>query len=371
MNDAASRPYTLIAELTYRCPLRCAYCANPIDFASRVERLDAACWQRVFAEAESLGVLQVHLTGGEPLVRSDLERLVAAARKLDLYTNVISSGVPADRERIFGLKDAGLDAFQLSIQDVDASAARAVTGGDWLDHKIRVAGWLREAELPITLNVVLHRGNMDRVADMVALAERLGAHRLELANTQYLSWALLNRSALLPSRAQIDRARAVAQAARIRTRGSMEIVFVLPDYYAQTPKACMDGWGRRTIVVTPDGLALPCHLAHTLPGLRFESVLDRSLVDLWQHGEGFESFRGEAWMGEPCRSCEHRTVDFGGCRCQAYHLTGEASATDPACALAPAHSIIEKARSVVEAAHVDADVPPAFVYRSIQASRTR
>jgi pyrroloquinoline quinone biosynthesis protein E len=368
MNGPTARPYTLIAELTYRCPLRCVYCSNPIDYATHADRLDADAWQRVFAEAESLGVLQVHLTGGEPLLRPDLERMVAAARRLDLYTNVISSGVPANRERILGLRAAGLDAFQLSVQDVDAEAARAITGGDWLDHKMQVAAWLREAELPITVNVVLHRGNLDRVAEIVALAERLGADRLELANTQYLSWALRNRSALLPSRAQLDRARAVAQSARDRNRGSMDIVFVLPDYYAQTPKACMDGWGRRYIVVTPDGLALPCHLAHTLPGLRFESVLDRSLVDLWQHGAGFESFRGEAWMAEPCRSCDRRTIDFGGCRCQAYHLTGDASATDPACALAPAHALIEGARSA--AAVHGADVPLALIYRGAHASRT-
>lgn len=365
MNSSPQRPYTLIAELTYRCPLRCVYCSNPIDYSAHVDRLDTDAWKRVFIEAESLGVLQVHLTGGEPLLRSDLEKLVAAARTVDLYTNVISSGVTADRARIQGLKAAGLDAFQLSMQDVDATAARAITGGDWLDQKLRVAAWLREAELPITLNVVLHRGNLDRVADIVALAERLGADRLELANTQYLGWALRNRSALLPSRAQLDRARSIAQAARDRLRGSIEIVFVLPDYYGQTPKACMDGWGRRYIVVTPDGLALPCHLAHTLPGLRFESVLDRSLADMWNNCTGFAAFRGESWMAEPCRSCDQRSVDFGGCRCQAYHLTGDASATDPACHLAPAHAIIEEARAAPNACDPRADVPLALVYRSI------
>jgi pyrroloquinoline quinone biosynthesis protein E len=246
-----------------------------------------------------------------------------------------------------------------------------IAGGDWLEQKLQVAAWLRDVDLPITLNIVLHRHNVDRVGDMIALAERLGANRLELANAQYVSWALLNRSALLPSRAQLDRARRIAEGARDRLRGTMEIVFVLPDYYGKTPKACMDGWGRRYIVVTPDGAALPCHLAHTLPGLRFESVIDRSLADLWHDGSGFTAFRGDGWMPEPCQSCDRRAIDFGGCRCQAYHLTGDASATDPACSLAPAHALIEGARAVADEAATGVDVSLALVYRNVHTSQDR
>ncbi|HXG15110.1 MAG TPA: pyrroloquinoline quinone biosynthesis protein PqqE [Calidithermus sp.] len=338
------RPYTLVAELTYRCPLRCVYCSNPLDFARHRDALGAGDWQRVFREAEELGVVQVHLTGGEPLLRRDLEDLVAAARALDLYTNLVTSGVPLSRERLAALARRGLDNVQVSIQDVAAEPSDRLAGRRVFDHKVQVMRWVKELGLPLTLNIVLHRGNLDRVAEAVALAEAVGADRLELANTQYLGWALVNRAALLPTAEQLARARAVAAAARERLRGRMEVLFVVPDYYTDRPKACMDGWGRRFIVVTPDGLALPCHAAHTLPGLRFDNVRDRSLAEIWHRSDGFARFRGEDWMPEPCRSCDRRRVDFGGCRCQAYHLTGDPAATDPACALAPHHSLVQAAR---------------------------
>jgi pyrroloquinoline quinone biosynthesis protein E len=346
MSDETSpRPYTLVAELTYRCPLRCVYCSNPLDYARHGDELDTATWRRVLAEAEALGVVQVNLTGGEPLVRADLEALVEEARRLDLYTNLITSGIPLTRARLQRLRDLGLDSVQVSIQDVQAAPSDRIAGLPSFARKLEAARWVKELGLPLTLNTVLHRDNVDRADAVVALAEELGADRLELANTQYLGWALLNRAALLPAREQLARARTVAADARRRLRGRMEILFVTPDYYADRPKACMDGWGRRFIVVSPDGLALPCHAAHTLPGLVFDNVRARPLGEIWEGSSAFGVFRGDAWMPEPCRSCDQRAVDFGGCRCQAYHLTGDAAATDPVCPLSPDHALIEAARA--------------------------
>ena len=338
------RPYTLVAELTYRCPLRCVYCSNPVDWARHTDRLETEDWLRIFREAEDLGVVQLNLTGGEPLLRRDLEALVEGARGLDLYTNLITSGIPLTRERLAGLKARGLDNVQVSIQDVTAAASDRIAGLRSFDRKLEIARWVKELGLPLTVNTVLHRENLDRIDEVIGLAESLAADRLELANTQYLGWALVNREALLPTPAQLDRAREVARAARRRLQGRMEVLFVTPDYYADFPKACMDGWGRRFIVVAPDGLVLPCHAAHTLPGLVFDNAKDRSLREIWQGSSAFGAFRGEAWMPEPCRSCDRRAVDFGGCRCQAFHLTGNAAATDPVCPLAPDHELITSAR---------------------------
>jgi len=338
------RPYTLVAELTYRCPLRCTYCSNPLDYAQHEDALATEDWLRVFREAEALGVVQLNLTGGEPLLRDDLEALVAGARALDLYTNLITSAIPLTRERLAELKARGLNNVQISVQDVEATASDRIAGVRAFDRKLVAARWVKNLGLPLTLNVVLHRDNLDHVPEVIALAESLDADRLELANTQYLGWALRNRRHLLPTREQLARAREVARAARARLQGRMEVLFVTPDYYAEFPKACMDGWGRRFLVVAPDGLVLPCHVAHSLPGLTFESARDRSIGEIWRQSASFNAFRGEAWMPEPCRSCDRRSLDFGGCRCQAYHLTGDVTATDPACALAPAHGLIETAR---------------------------
>lgn len=345
----SERPYTLVAELTHRCPLACAYCANPVALAGRAAELDTATWTRVFAEAEALGVVQLHLSGGEPLVRDDLEALVASARAAGLYTNLVTSGVPLDRARLEGLRAAGLDAVQLSLQDVDRAGAARVAGADVAARKLEAAAWVTALGLPLTLNVVLHRGNVDRVEALVALASRLGADRLELANTQYLGWALVNRAALLPSAAQVERAREVARREGRRLRSTMEIAFVLPDYHRGRPKACMDGWGRRYLVVTPDGRILPCHLAASLPGFDAPSAHATSVAAAWREAPLFTAFRGEAWMPEPCRSCPERAVDFGGCRCQAFALTGDAAATDPACALSPHHGLVAAAREAASA----------------------
>jgi pyrroloquinoline quinone biosynthesis protein E len=332
----------LVAELTYRCPLRCAYCSNPTESA-RGPALDAADWLRLLDEAEELGVVQVHFTGGEPLLFKDLERLVERARDRELYSNLITSGLPLERARLERLQAAGLDALQLSFQAAHAESAQPIAGVDAFAHKLEVAAWARALALPLTINVVLHRRNLDQVAEIIALAEQLGADRLELANTQFLGWALINRAALLPSAAQLDAARVVVREAQERLRGRLEILFVLPDYHADRPRACMNGWGQRYIVVAPDGRALPCHAAHVLP-LEFPDVRAQPLAEIWERSPAFQRFRGVEFLGEPCRSCERRTIDFGGCRCQAFLLTGDVNATDPACALAPHHDLVRVAR---------------------------
>jgi len=361
----APRPYTLVAELTYACPLHCVYCSNPVEFARHRDALDTATWRRVLRQAERLGVVQVNFTGGEPLLRPDLEDLVEEARALDLYTNLITSGLPLDRARLERLRRLGLDNVQVSIQDARSAESDRIAGREAFHRKLEVARWVKELGFPLTVNTVLHRENLERTGEVIALAEELHADRLELANTQYLGWALLNRQALLPTQAQIEGARSVAAAARRRLEGRMEVVFVVPDYYVEFPPACMDGWGRRFMVVSPDGLLLPCLLAHTLPGLEFGSVRERSVEELWTSSPGMAAFRGECWMPEPCRSCDRRSIDFGGCRCQAFHLTGNAAATDPACSLSPDHAAIERAR--LEAARTSPRLVD-FKYRSARAS---
>jgi pyrroloquinoline quinone biosynthesis protein E len=339
------RPYTLTAELTYRCPLHCTYCSNPTSYDHR-PALDTEQWCRLFTEAEAIGVMQVNLTGGEPLLRSDLEQLIAHAHRLGLYTNLITSGVPLTRRRLARLRASGLAALQLSLQSTNQMLADRLAGLTVHDQKLEVARWAQALRIPLTLNVVIHRNNIEEIHDIIALADEQHADRLELANTQYLGWALVNRHALLPSHEQLEAARRIADAARARLEGRTEILFVTPDYYAGVPRACMDGWGRRHLVVSPDGLVLPCHLAHTLPGLTFERAGTRSLLDIWERSEGFTRFRGEGWMADTCRGCEYRTVDFGGCRCQAYHLTGRLDAMDPACGWSPDHHLIQAAREL-------------------------
>jgi pyrroloquinoline quinone biosynthesis protein E len=342
-------PYTMVAELTHRCPLACPYCSNPRALVRGPEELTTAEWLAVIDDAAALGVMQIHLSGGEPLARTDLETLAARARARDLYVSLVTSGVPLERDRLARLAPS-LDHVQLSVQDARADASDRIAGITAFDQKMRVAAWVKELGLPLTLNVVLHRENIERVDEIVALAERLGADRLELANVQLVSWAHANVDALLPTRAQIERAREVAFAAKRRLDGKMEVVFVLPDWHAGRPRACMDGWGRRFMVVAPDGAVLPCHAARGLP-LDFETVRTRPLRAVWTDGEALGAFRGEAWMAEPCKSCDRRGIDFGGCRCQAFALTGDLRATDPACTLAPQHALVRAARD-------DAERPP-------------
>ncbi len=351
-------PYTLVAELTHRCPLACPYCSNPRELIGASAELSTDEWLRVLDEAADLGVMQVHLSGGEPLARRDLEPIAAHARTKDLYVNLVTSGLPLSVERLERLAPS-LDHVQLSVQDATASSSDRIAGLPAWDAKMRVAGWIKALGLPLTLNVVLHRANLDHLDAILSMAERLGADRLELANVQMVTWALANADALLPTRAQIEGARAVARSARERLAGRMEIVLVLPDWHADRPRPCMDGWGRRFLVVAPDGSVLPCHAARTLP-LVFEGVRSGSLRDIWQKGAGMSAFRGTQWMPEPCRSCDQREVDHGGCRCQAFALTGNASATDPACSLAPSHGLVVEARARAEK---EGRSQPVWIYR--------
>jgi pyrroloquinoline quinone biosynthesis protein E len=343
VTSTAPRPYTLIAELTYRCPLACPYCSNPVDLRAHRDELDTDTWCRVFEEAEALGVVQLHLSGGEPLARSDLERLTARARELGLYVNLVTSAIPLARERLVALAAAGLDHVQISIQSSDAPLGDAIAGFPGHTRKIEAMRWVKSLGLPLTMNVVLHRANLHEIDALVALAEDVGADRLELANTQYLAWALANRDALLPTREAIERAAEQAEAHKARLKGRMDVLFVKPDYFGDTPKACMDGWARRTMLVTPDGLLSPCHAAMSLPGLRLDRVTDGALAALWADSAALNAYRGEAWMQEPCRSCDRRALDFGGCRCQAFALTGDAAATDPACRLSPERVRVDEA----------------------------
>lgn len=355
------RPYVLVAELTYRCPLRCAYCSNPTQVQDR-PALAGADWVRVLSEASELGVVQVHFTGGEPLLCEDLEALVARAAQLELYSNLITSGLTLTRERLAGLQAAGLCALQLSFQAARVGPSAAIAGVDAFAHKLQVAAWVRELDLPLTVNVVLHRQNLDEVNQIIALAEQLGADRLELANTQYLGWAYQNRAALMPSVAQLDAARGVVAAARVRLRGRMEILFVLPDYHGDRPRTCMNGWGERYVVVTPDGRALPCHAAHILP-LAFPDLRAQSLASAWNDSEAFQRYRGTDYLAEPCRSCDQREVDHGGCRCQAFLLTGDATAADPVCGLSPSHDLVVAARTAA------ASAAPALTLRRLRVVR--
>jgi pyrroloquinoline quinone biosynthesis protein E len=345
---SAPRPYTLIAELTYRCPLRCPYCSNPKDLDTA--ELDAVTWKRVLGEAEAMGVVQVHFTGGEPLARKDLEELVAHARSVGLYTNLVTSAVPLAKERLEKLAASGLDHVQISVQSAREALSNEIAGYAGHAQKLDAMRWVKELELPLTINVVLHKANLGEVDDLVALAEEMRADRLELANTQYVSWALDNRDALLPTRAQLDAAAMRAEHHRRRLEGKIDVLFVKPDYFGTTPKACMDGWARRFVHMVPDGRVLPCHAATSIPGLVFDNVKDRSLSEIWTTSKGLAAFRGEEWMQEPCRSCDRRALDFAGCRCQAFALTGDAAATDPACHLSPQHAIVAEARLRADAA---------------------
>ena len=357
-----SRPLGLLAELTHRCALRCPYCSNPLDVAAQRDELTLAEWCRVLDEARALGVLQVHLSGGEPLQRRDVLSIVAHARRLGCYTNLITNGLALTPTRAERLQAAGLDHVQISLQAADAPTADRLAGTPSFARKRAATQAVKAAGLPLTLNVVLHRLNLDQLPDILELAEQLGADRLELANTQYYGWALRNRAALLPTRSQVARAESVVHAARARHADTMEIIYVLPDYYERYPKPCMDGWGRQQLTVTPTGAVLPCPAAGQITDLAAESVRERSLAWIWDESPLFARFRGVEWMPDPCRSCARQLVDFGGCRCQAFQLTGDAAATDPVCVLSPHHALVEE---VVHAANDDACRPaPAWDYRT-------
>ena len=338
-----SNPLALIAEITHRCPLHCVYCSNPLELAAASSELSTKEWVDVFQQAGKLGMLHAHFTGGEPLVRSDLTELIACARAAGLYTNLITSGVGLGEARLKDLVDAGLDHIQISFQDSREEAANWIAGAKTHAHKIELSRQIRQHKIAFTVNLVIHRQNIDHLEEMIIFIEQLSPERMEIAHTQYYGWALQNRAALLPTRAQLERAVDVVTAAEKRLAGRIRIDSVVPDYYARFPKACMGGWGRRLMLINPAGKVLPCHAAEVIPGLTFENIREQSLEFIWHQSSLFQRFRGEEWMPEPCRSCDQRTVDFGGCRCQALLLAGDASVTDPACSLAPAHHIVEAA----------------------------
>jgi PqqA peptide cyclase len=362
-----SNPLALIAEVTHRCPLHCVYCSNPMELAETASELSTAEWTSVFLQAGKLGMLHAHFTGGEPLARADLTELIAAARAAGLYTNLITSGLGLNEQRLEALVTAGLDHIQISFQDSREDAANWIAGAKAHAHKIEIARAIKtlntrsldsaspsrreadaalgmtRARIAFTINLVIHRQNIDHLEEMIAFIEQLSPERVEIAHTQYYGWALANRAALLPTRGQLDKAVAAVAAAEERLAGKMRIDSVVPDYYAKYPKACMGGWGRRLMLINPSGKVLPCHAAEVLPGMTFENVREKTLEWIWQESPSFQRFRGEDWMPEPCRSCERRTEDFGGCRCQAFLLAGDTTVTDPACSLAPSHGIVESA----------------------------
>jgi len=356
-------PLALLAELTHRCPLRCPYCSNPVELERASSELSEGEWRRVFREAAQLGVLQVHLSGGEPMARRDLASLIAAATENGIYTNLITSGVLGGEREIAAFAAAGLKHVQLSFQDVLPDNNDRIAGlAGAHARKTAFAAAVRAAGLPLTLNAVVHRQNLDGLGEMIEMALALGARRLEVAHVQYYAWALTNRAALLPNRRQLDEATRIVEAARARLKGVLAIDYVVPDYHGVRPKSCMNGWGRQFLNVSPSGKALPCHAAERLPGIDFPSVREQSLSDIWYRSDAFNRFRGTDWMAEPCRSCDRREIDWGGCRCQAFLLAGDAARADPVCALSPDHAVVEAARLEAERA------APDFVYRRYTSS---
>jgi pyrroloquinoline quinone biosynthesis protein E len=359
-------PLALIAEITHRCPLHCVYCSNPIELATASSELSTEEWIDVFQQAGKLGMLHAHFTGGEPLARPDLTELIATARAAGLYINLITSGIGLSEARLQTLVDAGLDHIQISFQDSGEDAANWIAGAKAHAHKVELSRLIRRHKIAFTVNLVVHRQNIDHLDEMIAFIEQLAPDRMEIAHTQYYGWALQNRAALLPTRTQLDRAVEAVAAAEKRLAGRIRIDSVVPDYYARFPKACMGGWGRKLMLINPAGKVLPCHAAEVIPGLEFENVREQALEFIWQQSSSFERFRGEQWMPEPCRSCDQRTQDFGGCRCQALLLAGNAEATDPACSLAPAHHIVETALAEANSSSAVSQPVPASSFVQLQ-----
>ena len=351
-------PLALIAELTHRCPLHCVYCSNPLELTARSTELSTDTWCSVFQQAAALGVLQADLTGGEPLARTDILELVKSARAAGLYVNLITSGLPLDEQKLAQLLEAGLDHIQLSFQGAHADIAEEISGTKSHAQKLRVLEWLKKVRVAVTLNFVIHRRNIDQIDELLRIAESSSATRIEFANVQYYGWGFANRDSLLPTREQLDQSLARIKAAQERLRGKIRIESVVPDYYAKYPKPCMGGWGRKLMLITPSGEALPCHAAKIIPGLQFANVKDQSLADIWHSSDAFQKFRGESWMQDPCKTCERRTLDFGGCRCQALVLAGEAAATDPVCTLSPNREKIDAVLSRINADVVGAGLAP-------------
>ena len=362
MTVPQNNPLALVCELTHRCPLHCAYCSNPRELAARALELSTEAWISVFRQAAEVGVLQADFTGGEPLTRTDIVELVRAARAAGLYVSLITSGLPLDEAKLDSLIAAGLDHFQLSFQGAREETAAEISGTKTHAQKLRVLEWLKSRRVAVTLNFVLHRRNLDQMDEMLAAAENSSATRIEFANVQYYGWAFANREQLLPAHAQLEQFLVTVKTAEERLRGKIRVEYVVPDYYAKYPKPCMGGWGRKVMLITPNGDALPCHAAAVIPGLHFGNVKEESLRQIWESSDAFEKFRGEAWMQEPCKSCDRRAQDFGGCRCQALLLAGDAAATDPVCSLSPKRSNVDAILASLPTS--EAPAGPQFVYRS-------
>lgn len=331
-------PLWLLAELTYRCPLQCPYCSNPVEIAKYKDELSTEDWIRVMRQARKMGAAQLGFSGGEPLARRDLEALIAEARSLGYYTNLITSGVGMDEKRVKTFKEAGLDHIQISFQASDEELNNYLGGTRSFQHKQEMARVVKEHEYPMVLNIVLHRKNVDQIRDILDMTVALKADYVELASTQYYGWSRVNIEQLLPTREQLARAEKTAREYQEKMRDKMKIIYVIPDYFENRPKACMNGWGSIFLTIAPDGSALPCHAAAQLPGLEFPNVRDHSVSQIWNDSDAFNRFRGFDWMKEPCRSCPEKEKDFGGCRCQAYMLTGDAANADPVCDKSPHHS---------------------------------
>jgi len=367
-NAGIGPPLWLLAELTYRCPLHCVFCYNPVDFARDEAELSTGDWLRVLGEARALGAVQCGFSGGEPLQRDDLEILVAEARRLGYYTNLLTSGIGLNEERIARLKQAGLDHIQLSFQDSTREVNDFLSSTRTFDLKRKAAALIKAHGYPMVMNCVIHRMNIDHIDRIIELAVELDAEYLELANTQFYSWAHVNRDHLLPTREQLQRAEAATNHWREKLGTRMKIFFVVPDYYETRPKKCMNGWGNVFLTIIPDGTALPCHTARMLPGLEFPNVRDMSVRDIWYSSEGFNRYRGTGWMKEPCRSCPEREKDLGGCRCQAYMLANDPAMADPVCDKSPHHGVIVDIVEKAQAPRVEAEARP-LVFRNRKESK--
>ncbi len=368
-NQAAPPPLWLLAELTYRCPLHCVFCYNPLNYAENKKELSTAQWIDVMRQARKLGAAQLGFSGGEPLLRDDLEDLIEEGRKLGYYTNLITSGIGLTESRIARMKQLGLDHIQLSFQDSTREMNDFLSSTKTFDLKSRTAKLIKAYDYPMVLNVVLHRYNLDHVARIIDMALEMGVEYLELANTQYYGWGLVNRAHLMPSREQVEKAEAVVNEYRARIGNRVKILFVVPDYFEERPKACMNGWGSVFLAVGADGTALPCHAARSLPGMEFPNVTQYSLHDIWQHSDAFNRYRGDYWMQEPCRSCDEKKKDFGGCRCQAYALTGDAASADPVCSKSPLHDEVKKIVLHARSRDVAASVEKPVLFRTDANSR--
>jgi len=362
-------PRWLLAELTYKCPLQCPYCSNPLDYAKHNEEISTDDWKRVLSEARKMGAVQLGFSGGEPLTRQDLPELVKHARELGYYSNLITSGYGLTEEKILQLKEAGLDHIQVSIQASSQDLNDHIAGTESFQSKQEVARLVKKHGYPMVLCVVIHRENIHQMSDILAMAEELGADYLELANTQYYGWAHANRDLLMPTQEQYQEAEAIAQAFKEKVAGKMKIYYVIPDFHESRPKACMNGWGTTFLTIAPDGLALPCHSARELPGLDCPNVNDQSIPEIWNESKAFNFFRGKEWMKEPCKSCDEQDKDFGGCRCQAYILTGDMNKTDPVCSKSPDNNIIKDAISSARKSALENDEKP-LIFRNSKNSKS-